>query len=70
MLLSFSLRRAKVQGDRSLVERYRKRAEEIRTYASGLSASEDRITLLQLADEYDLAAIEQEQRLQTHMSIH
>jgi hypothetical protein len=59
-----------MQSERSLVERYRKRAEEIRTYASGLSTAEDRTTLLQLAAEYDLAAIEQEKRLQTNMSIH
>jgi hypothetical protein len=59
-----------MQSDRSLVQRYRKRAEEIRTFASGVTASQDRITLLQLAEEFDLAANEQEIRAQTNQSVH
>ena len=59
-----------MQSDRSLVQRYRKRAEEIRTFASSVTTSQDRITLLQLADEFDLAANEQEIRSQADETVH
>ena len=70
MLAAVLQTESKMQSDRSLVRHYRKRAEEIRTFASGVTASQDRITLLQLADEFDLAANEQEVRSQTHESVH
>ena len=54
----------------SLVERYRKRAEEIRAFASGMAECEERATLLQIADEYDRAAITQEIRSQGERTIH
>jgi hypothetical protein len=56
--------------DRSLVERYRKRAEEIRSCAACVASPEDRATLLEFADECDLAAIAQEIRLQINQSRH
>jgi hypothetical protein len=44
-----------VEADRSLVERYRKRAEEIRALASAMCQSEERATLLEIAEEYERA---------------
>ena len=59
-----------MQSDRSSVWRYRRRAEDIRTFAGGVTALEDRITLLQLADEFDLAANQQEILCQASQSVH
>jgi len=42
-----------MDGDRSLVERYRERAAEIRKLIDGLSGSEARDLLIQIAANYD-----------------
>ena len=59
-----------MENDRSLVEHYRKRAEEIRSCAACIVCAEDRATLLQFADEYDAAAIAQEIRMQSDEALH
>ena len=59
-----------MDGDFSLVERYRKCAEEIRAFASAMANSEERATLLQIADEYDRAAITQEIRSHLQRTMH
>jgi len=42
-----------MNGDRSLVERYRDRAEEIRKLIEGLPATDARDLLIQIAADYD-----------------
>jgi len=59
-----------MENNSSLAERYRKRAEEIRSCAACVVRAEDRATLLEFADECDLAAIAQEIRLQTKEPTH
>ena len=61
---------SEMERERSLVEHYRRRAEEIRSCAACVVSVEDRATLLQFADEYDQAAIEQEMRMQTNGRLH
>ena len=46
-------RRGTMKGDRSLVERYRDRAEEIRRLIEGLPGSDARDLLIQIAANYD-----------------
>jgi len=61
---------SEVEGYRGLVECYRKRAEEIRAIAGGIANSEERVTLLQIADEYERAAIVNEILWQIHPTVH
>ena len=46
-----------MEGDLRLGPSYRKRSEEIRVLVRGMAESEERRTLLQIADEYDRAAV-------------
>jgi len=59
-----------MEGDLRLGPSYRKRSEEIRVLARGMADCEERTTLLQIAEEYDRAAIVEDFRSQVSQAAH